>query len=221
LQEPKRPCPTTLLIGGAPLVEPLYLQAKERGLHLCLTYALTEMSSTVLLTFHPVWRGAAPLLGHPLEGRELKIEDNELFVRGRSLFAGYGRIPSPPSDWFATGDTAIFDPQLGFAITGRKDFQFFSGGENIQPEEIEAVLLSHPLVEQAIVVPQPDPEFGARPAAFVRTAASLEELMAFAKCMLPTYKVPVSFFPLPEQESLKPNRKALSRKIFNLTDTLK
>ena len=52
-------------------------------------------------------------------------------------------------------------------IIGRKDWQFISGGENIQPEEIEAALLAIPGIRQATVLPITDPEFGERPIAFI------------------------------------------------------
>jgi O-succinylbenzoic acid--CoA ligase len=210
LQDPGPIPPTHFLIGGAPLCKELYQRARARGLHLSLTYALTEMSSTVLLTSNPIWDGPFPYLGEPLANRVLALSpDGELLVRGSSLFNGYGFPPSPPPALFSTGDKACYHPTFGWSIQGRKDFQFISGGENIQPEEIEAALLSHKDVEEAVVVPKRDPEFGERPAAFVRTTLTDEALCSYLTQYLPKYKIPILFERLNKQNGLKPNRKQL------------
>ncbi len=209
LQTQMPPPKTHFLIGGAPLSRELYQRAT--GYRLSLTYALTEMSSTVLLTSQPTWKGAFPYLGEPLANRALSLAaDGELLVSGAPLFNGYGAFPQPPPSPFPTGDKAHYHPTLGWSIQGRKDFQFFSGGENIQPEEIEAALLSHRDVEEAVVVPKNDPEFGQRPAAFVRTTLSDEALYSYLTELLPKYKIPIHFERLKDQSGLKPNRKQLS-----------
>jgi len=211
LRQPLPKLSTHFLIGGAPLAEELYRTAVARDLRLSLTYGLTEMSSTVLLTETPTWREASPWLGLPLPGRHIHLtSEGELLVGGTSLFNGYGFPPLKPPAFFPTGDVGSFDPELGWSIQGRKDFQFMSGGDNIQPEEIEAALLSHPEVEAAIVVPKPDAEFGARPAAFVRTAAPYLELVAYLSERLPKFKIPVLFQPLEESNGFKPSRKQLA-----------
>ncbi len=214
LQDPGPFPQTHFLIGGAPLSKELHQRALAHGLRLTLTYGLTEMSSTVLLSSNPTWIGAFPYLGEPLANRELTLaSDGELLVRGTSLFNGYGSPPKPPPTFFPTGDKGSYHPAHGWSIQGRKDFQFISGGENIQPEEIEAALLSHPDVEEAIIVPKRDPEFGDRPAAFVRTTATEDTLRSHLAQFLPKYKIPVLFEMLKEQNGLKPNRKQLSESI--------
>ena len=72
--------------------------------------------------------------------------------------------------WFHTGDLGRLDAAGRLIVTGRRDTMFISGGENIHPEEIEREILRFPGVLEAIVAPVPDPEFGARPVAFLRTA---------------------------------------------------
>lgn len=211
LRDETPPLKTYLLIGGAPLAEELYRKAISRGMRLSLTYGLTEMSSTVLLTEKPKWIGVHAYLGEPLPGRSVSLSENgEILVAGNSLFNGYG---TPPPSPFPTGDLGAFHPEFGWSIQGRKDFQFQSGGENIQPEEIEAALLSHPEVEEAVVVPKPDKEFGARPAAFVRTRLTAADLTAYLSGLLPKSKIPVLFHPLEEGIGLKPNRKELANKM--------
>lgn len=201
---------THLLIGGGPLSKKLHDHAIQKGCHLSLTYGLTEMSSTVCLASMPVWNEHAPYLGHPLPGRQVKITDGELHVSGKCLFEGYGNPPKHTSEWFATGDIGTHHPQYGVSIHGRKDFQFICGGENIQPEEIEIAILSHPNVEQAIVVPQYDEEYGARPIAFVQSTASEQSIQSYLSDRLPRYKIPIRILSMPEIQALKPNRKYLT-----------
>jgi o-succinylbenzoate---CoA ligase len=207
---------THLLIGGAPCSQSLYQKALRQGLSLSLTYALTEMSSTVLLTSAPIWNDdPLPYLGFPLPNREFQIaEDGELLLRGSPLFEGYGINPEKP-DWFATGDLAAVHPLHGIKVCGRKDSQFLYGGESIQPAEIEIALLSLPEVEQAVVVPLFDEEFGARPVAYVQTTLSAQALTAALVHLLPKSKIPIAFLPLDASSSFKPNRKKLTEVINN------
>ncbi|HCL5001482.1 TPA: o-succinylbenzoate--CoA ligase, partial [Salmonella enterica] len=72
--------------------------------------------------------------------------------------------------WFATRDRGELNHGR-LTIAGRLDNLFFSGGEGIQPEEVERVINAHPLVQQAFVVPVEDKEFGHRPVAVVEYAS--------------------------------------------------
>ncbi len=214
LREEMAPLKTHFLIGGAPLANELYQKALSKGYRLSLAYGLTEMSSTVLLSDSPQWIGSFAYLGQPLPDRKLSLsQEGELLVSGASLFNGYGSPPTPPLSPFPTGDLGAFHPDLGWSIQGRKDFQFMSGAENIRPEEIEAAILSHPDVEEAVVVPKPDVEFGARPAVFLRTRLSEQELIAYLSDRLPKCKIPVLFRKLDEGSSLKPSRKILAESL--------
>ncbi len=176
------------LIGGAPL------NFAKPNWPLRLSYGLTEMASTCFLD------------GQALPHIEWRLEpDGELLVRGESLFSGYLDGLPLRDGYFATGD--LF--HNGECI-GRKDNLFISGGENIQPEEIERLLCQW--VREAVIVPQPDPEWGARPVAFV--AADLWEPDLWRARLaerLPRYKLPIAFYPLPPHDG-KILRKSLINK---------
>jgi len=100
-------------------------------------------------------------------------------------------------------------------VLGRKDSMFISGGENIHPEEIERVFFQSGMIEQAVVVPVQDVEFGARPVAFLQysKSASETELVKFLRKELVNFKIPDLLLPWPEETGigLKPKRKDLSR----------
>jgi O-succinylbenzoic acid--CoA ligase len=85
-------------------------------------------------------------------------------------------------------------------IIGRLDNLFFSGGEGIQPEEVERVIAAHPAVKQIFVVPVDDAEFGQRPVAVVEADAEFDlSLMAeWVQGRLARFQQPVRWLPLPD-----------------------
>ncbi len=200
-----------LLLGGGPVREPVRRAALERGLPVWRSYGLTETASTVI---------AEDPEGHTrtLPHRECRVaDDGEILVRGATLFLGYlehGRpVPNTDADgWFHTGDLGRWDC-TGFHVTGRLDNRFVSGGENIQPEAIEAVLREHPAITEAVVVPRGDDEFGHRPVAFVDCTAPIADdaLRDWLRPRLHAWLLPVAFHPLPRGDDLKIQRADLVR----------
>ncbi|MGI8909164.1 MAG: o-succinylbenzoate--CoA ligase, partial [Rubrobacteraceae bacterium] len=164
-----------VLLGGGPVPGALVEEAASRGLLVHASYGLTEMASQVTTTPS----GASPeklrISGWVLPYREVSISgEGEILVRGETLFAGYveGKVVDLPVDaegWFHTGDLGDLDEDGYLDVRGRKDNLFISGGENVQPEEIEDALRRLDGVEDAVVAPVPDAEFGFRPVAFART----------------------------------------------------
>lgn len=196
-----------VLLGGAPVSELLLKQGKEAGLPLHPTYGLTEMCSQVTMD---------PLPGS-LPYREIKFaEDGEILVKGKTLFMGYYNFPLEldHGGWFATKDLGKWRPDGTLQVLGRKDLLFISGGENIQPEEIETALLNLEGIYEAIVVPKEDPEFGMRPFAFIQTKLTkdyFKSIQEQLKKTLPSYKIPVGIAFLPENSTLKRNRSELCK----------
>lgn len=181
----------SILVGGAP---PAHLPPH---LPIYLTYGLTETASWVLLQKNPKKIDGRYYLGFPLPSFQLHTtQEQELLVEGPSLFSGYvqnsllQKAPIP----FPTKDLVHFDPLHGYAIEGRKDFQFISGGENIQPEEIERELLQIPGIAEALVLAKKDPKYGQVPLALLvrgeKAPPSLEEIGRLLQEKLPKYKVP-------------------------------
>jgi o-succinylbenzoate---CoA ligase len=203
-----------ILLGGAPIGTDLYERALSLGLNVFPTYGMTEMTSQICTDTAL----SMPLsFGHPLPFREVNIaEDGEILVKGKTLFQGYWEKDAPhlnlgEQGWFATGDLGSFRPDGRLNFLGRKDNLFISGGENIQPEEIEGCLTKLPGVIQAIVVPLQDEEFGARPAAFILhedKAFRIDILKDLLKEHLPSYKIPIRIYSLLETP-LKPDRRQL------------
>ncbi len=160
----------------------------------------------------PTWSG----INSSGDPRDEKIDSDE--SKWMPACAGMTKqqnivLPVDEDGWFHTGDLGALDKDGCLRVIGRKDNMFISGGENIHPEEIEASLLKINNIVQAVVVPQPDQEFGERPVAFIQwkdTALKPSEIQKFLKAKLPKFKVPVAFLPWPLNTSeggLKVNRR--------------
>ncbi|EFL89035.1 AMP-dependent synthetase and ligase [Ahrensia sp. R2A130] len=133
------------------------------------------------------------------EDRDVPIgEAGELALRGPTLFSGYWNAKETNvydfrGGWFHMGDVMRRNKDGTLEYVDRVKYMIKSGGENIYPAEIEQVLLTHPDVEQAIVVRKVDKEWGEVPVAFVVGIASEHELAALCKADLSTYKWPRKF----------------------------
>ncbi len=149
-------------------------------------------------------------------------EPGELLLHGPNLFAEYLGRPEETAaavrdGWFHTGDLAVCD-EAGFAyIAGRSKQMIKSGGENIDPAEIEEVLLRHPGVTEACVVGRAHPKWTEVPFAVIVTgdgdAPSDEELREHCGGSLARFKIPKGFArveALPRTSIGKPDRARLT-----------
>jgi o-succinylbenzoate---CoA ligase len=167
------------LLGGGPIAPALLERAAAAGVPVAPTYGMTEACSQIA-TF-----------GLALPGVELaSTEAGELLVKG-SIVAPGSRAPD---GWLHTGDLARFDGGGRLVIVGRRADTIVSGGENVAPAEVEAILLEHPAVADAGVFARPDEEWGEAVVAnvVVRDGGGVtpDELRAFCAERLAGFKVP-------------------------------
>ncbi len=216
-----------ILIGGSAIPDALLRKAIDASLPVHVTYGLTEMSSQVA-TSKRLTREDPLSRGQILRCAQVKISDtHEILVKGKTLFLGYvkGEGIEPALDqegWFHTGDLGCLNEDGTLTVLGRKDNMFISGGENIQPEEIERHLCHIEGIVQAVVVPVRSEEFGSRPVAFVEmkegTRLSKEEILSSLQEYLPSFKLPDQIYPWPKVErGLKLNRLYFLRLIDRLS----
>ncbi|WP_338885076.1 o-succinylbenzoate--CoA ligase [Xenorhabdus sp. TH1] len=190
-----------VLLGGAMIPTSLSQRAEELGIRCWCGYGLTEMASTVCVKR----ADGLPGVGNPLPGKSIRLVDEEIQIRADSIAMGYwvnGEL-QPLADnegWFSTRDRGVFE-QGELRILGRLDNQFFSGGEGIQPEDIERIINQHPLIEQSFVVPIPDIEFGHRPVAVIETQypALAETMIDWLADKTAAFQRPVACYVLPAQ----------------------
>jgi O-succinylbenzoic acid--CoA ligase len=189
------------LLGGGPIAPALLERARRAGVSVAPSYGMTEACSQIVTN------------GWPLLGVELRIApDDELLVRGPTVAPG----SLADDGWLHTGDLGALDQQGRLSIIGRKADTIITGGENVAPVEVEAVLLEHPAVADAAVFARPDAEWGeavvARVVLRVGAAAAGEELRAHCAGRLASFKVPKAFQfagRLPRSETGKLQRREL------------
>lgn len=196
-----------LLIGGAPMPDFLFEKCVDKKIPIRLTYGMTETASQ-LATGNLLEKNAGQVLNY----RKMTLVDSQIFVGGDVLFQGYiekGQLQKREGEWFASGDRGRFDVDGNLLVIGRIDNMFISGGENIQPEQIEKAMLDLGLFSEVVVVPISDPKFGYRPFAFVDSLCDLRVLYEGLLEKLPKFMWPVGIQILPEREGLKVSRSAL------------
>ena len=190
------------LLGGGPIPAPLLARAAAAGVPVAPTYGMTEACSQIA-TF-----------GLPLHGIELRLSgEREILVRGPQVAPG----SLDEHGWLRTGDLGSFDSEGRLTVVGRQVDTIISGGENVAPAEVEAVLLEHPAVADAGVFAVADDEWGEAVVAQVVLRdgrdASADELREFCATRLARFKVPkaVAFAQeLPRTVSGKLRRRDLS-----------
>lgn len=174
-----------VLLGGAGAPRPLLERAAAAGWPVAQTYGLTQACSSVTIS-EP---GDVDTQGAPLPGIEVRIApDGEIVVSGPTV-AGGGPL--------RTGDLGALDAWGRLVVTGRKADTIVTGGENVAPAQVEAVLLEHPDVADAAVFGRADPEWGEAVHARVvsRDRAAPPDpavLRAFARERLPGFATPKS-----------------------------
>lgn len=177
-----------ILLGGQACSAELFAAARERALPVLTSYGLTETCSQVsTLAFPPPTsmplRQGVVGVGFPLPGVEVRVVRGLIEVRGPTLFNGYVGQPSPfdGDGFFNTRDRGEFDAQLGLFVFGRESELIITGGENVDPSEVEHALLACDGVEAAMVFGVPDPLFGEQVVAALelRTSVAWDERALF------------------------------------------
>jgi O-succinylbenzoic acid--CoA ligase len=186
------------LTGGGPVPAALVQRARAAGVPVSLTYGLTEACSQVTTTPAAEARGSALGAGAPLFCTEVQIDPRgrdelgvgEILVRGPTV----SRRALAADGWLHTGDLGRIDGDGRLEVSGRRSETIVSGGENVAPAEVEAVLEAHPKVLEAAVLGAPDGEWGEVVTAIVvvRPGSSIdvEELRGHCAETLAPYKVP-------------------------------
>ncbi len=146
-----------IVSGGAALDPKLGRKWELMGVKIVQGYGATEASPVI--SNHTIWERRHDSTGRPLPNVEVRISDvGEILVRGDSITRGYWRAPEETAkafdgDWYRTGDLGYFDDEGFLHIQGRvKDMIVLPSGQNVFPEDIQAVLTKHPRVRDATVV---------------------------------------------------------------------
>jgi fatty-acyl-CoA synthase len=182
------------LVGAGSSIIPLDLirAFHIRGVPVCQVYGSTETAPTAIVLRREDAMRKEGSTGTPALHCEARIVDEhgrdvppggrgEILIRGPNVMTGYWRDPAATAEalvdgWFHTGDVGHQDEEGFYWIDERKKDLIISGGENIYPAELEAILAECREVAEAVVVARPDPKWGEVPVAVVvpRNGAQLE-----------------------------------------------
>ncbi len=220
--------------GSAPLSADIHRAFEERSGHRVLErYGMTE---TGMLTSNP-YEGErrAGFVGPPLPGVSLRIADFEtgrvmpqgevgiVEVKGANVFKGYWQMPEKtaaefrPDGWFITGDMGFIDSDGYVQLVGREKDLIISGGLNVYPAEVEALLDDRADVAEAAVIGVPHPDLGEAVVAVVQPVGDFDADMVRAAMRkeLAAFKVPKAIFTmdaLPRNTMGKIQKKLLREK---------
>ncbi len=209
------------IAGSAPLLIETFTDWQQRTGHTILERY--GMSETIMLTSNPYRaedgerRGST--VGFPLPGVSVRVcadddkilptgEIGALQVQGPNVFKGYWRMPEKtkeeftPDGWFKTGDVGKVDERRYISIVGRSKDLIISGGYNVYPAEIEAVINDLPGVAESALVGVPHPDFGEVGVAVVIAKLGVtvdgDAVVASLKAQLANFKIPKKCFVVPE-----------------------
>ncbi|WP_243291134.1 o-succinylbenzoate--CoA ligase [Bacillus sp. FJAT-47783] len=222
-----------MLLGGGPAPKPLLQKCEEKNIRVFQTYGMTETASQVVTLAPEYCVSKIGSAGKPLFPVEVKImndnvecapfEEGEIVIKGPNVTSGYLNRPDATEKairdgWLYSGDIGYMDEEGFLYVLDRRNDLIVSGGENIYPAEIEAVLLSHEAILEAGVVGKKDERWGQVPHAFVvcQQDVTEEELITYCKERLAKYKVPHRFtivHELPRNAANKLVRRKLQEKL--------
>ena len=229
-------------MGSAPISPKLWSQVTDtfKGASVMNGYGTTEAGPIV---FGPKAGTKTPPLsaGFPAADVDIKLIDDDgteadhgvLWHRTPATMTGYLNLPEKTAEvltedgWYVSGDVFRRDAEGAYFFVGRSDDMFVCGGENIYPGEVEALLVGHPQIDQACVVPVPDEIKGEKPVAFIVTGpgATLAEtdVKTYALDKAPAYRHPrmvIFSESLPLAGPGKIDRKGLALRARELWDQL-
>lgn len=227
---PTKPFPSSLraiLLGGAPADDSLLDRCRKIAAPVAITWGMTETASQIA-TREPGDFAADSGVGAPLAFARVTAaganegEAGALAVRGPIA-------PATQNGEFVTADCGFVDAANRVHVMGRADDGLISGGENIFPAEIEAVLRAHPAISEAVVMGVPNAEWGQRPVAVLVARSRVEgkadcdvkppttaDLRAWCLSRLAGFKAPETFVwrvSLPRNEMGKLMRETLRNEL--------
>jgi O-succinylbenzoic acid--CoA ligase len=224
-----------MLLGGGPAPKVLLEKCRSLDIPVFQTYGMTETASQIVTLAPEYMLSKLGSAGKPLFPAELYIEKDgqqakagetgEVAVRGPNVTKGYFKREDATKSaihedgWLRTGDLGYLDEDGFLYVLDRRKDLIISGGENVYPAEIEAVLLEHPNVGDAGVSGVSDEQWGQVPVAFVQRKKGSEidgsTMIAFCRERLARYKVPARVY-FVEELPRNASRKLLRRELIRL-----
>ncbi|MBS3917281.1 MAG: ATP-dependent acyl-CoA ligase [Deltaproteobacteria bacterium] len=197
-------------------------------------YASSETSCDIAVSHHMNRKVGTACIGKPVYYREAKIVDENdielppgevgeiILKRGKGMMKGYYKDPEATEKafrggWFHSGDLGYKDEDGDFHFVGRKKDIIRRGGENISAASIEHILMNHPKIMEAAVIPVPDRIRGEEVKAYIvskpNEKLTYEEVIRFCKENIATFKVP-RYLEFRESLPKTPSERVQKRKLI-------
>lgn len=191
-----------VFVGGAAMPSGLAGEVRRLRLPVVPVYGMTETAAMVAAIpndrFLEDPEAGAVAIG---KNRFLLEADGQIRIQGPSLFQGYlGQDPMDLSTGYVTGDIGWLDAAGGLHLIGRRDGLIVTGGEKVDPREVESVLRSLDGIDSARIVGEASEEWGQVIVAYVRQRdgrIDVARIRALLKAELAAYKVPKKILPEP------------------------
>lgn len=230
------PAHKTILLGGGPISDDLLGRCYTRGWKIVATYGMTETSSQIA-TRNPADTQHTGSAGQPLPFNRVRIVDDsgnevprategEITVQSPSLMKSYYKRDDLTARviqdaWFFTGDYGYLSDDNYLYVVSRRSDLIVSGGENVNPVEVENALRQYPGIYAACVFPYADDEWGeVVAAAIVSDSDNItdKEIKRFLADKLASFKIPKKIFSvknIPFTEHSKSNRRLIGEQIIS------
>lgn len=192
-----------VFLGGARVSDALLNWARKEKLPLAPSYGMTETAAQVATMRPEEFLSGQPISAKPLPHAEIDVFDENgrpqakgaagrIVIRSAALFCGYYPNLTSRTMIFATSDLGLVDDDGRVVVLGRLDTIINTGGEKVQPEEVEAALMATGLIRMAAVVGMPNKSWGEIVAAAVVPMATIDEarLADALRDVLASYKIP-------------------------------
>ena len=221
-----------IFIGGAAANESLLIKAKDYGLPITLSYGMTETAGMVCAQSKEEFLSGKISSGKPLLNVKLELKPKDGFniihLHSKSLFYGYwrGEVAYNRAEEFSSNDYGQLLNDGDLVIEGRVDNWIISGGEKINPKEIEGSLVASGHVESALVIGKDSKEWGQAVVAIllhnsnISPKALIDSVKESMKNDLAAYKRPKAYLlvkELPILENGKQDKSRLSELLKSLT----
>lgn len=198
-----------IILGGGPINADVIRNCTAKGIPLLISYGMTETASGI-----SGWNPTADdlnrtdwetIVGKPFSSASIAVENSQLVISGPMVMKGYLNEPDCHGV-HRSGDFGWINENNYLHLDSRREDLIISGGENVDPGEIEAVIQSSGLVEECCVIGISDDEWGQRIAAFIVPVLpdiDISEVADFCRNQLAEYKIPkdyISIKSLPKNE---------------------
>ncbi len=182
-----------IIVSGGPSTESLMNRCITHDIPVYKSYGMTETSSGICGFWLHEYPSKYESVGLPFLKTKFQVNESVLYVSGPTIMDGYFGEEAIQS-CLDTGDFASIDDEGFIYINFRRDDQIVTGGENVNPKEVEDILLSHPQITFAKVYGEPDEEWGQMVVAEISTDLQTNEINEWVSGKISEYKIPKVYY---------------------------